>query len=242
MKLLGWLLLCIVSTCTARGDLTIVQKVEGAGPLAEMTIKIKGDKARIESSPQVTTIIDSKTGDMLNLMNDKKKYLRISGEKAKAVAEMATRFGGDKKSAEKPKLVPTGKKQTINGYEAEEYTCQTPQFKASYWIALSYPDSAGIVKQLQAMTPAAWSGAVNSMPDYRDFPGLPIRTNISMNGQNITSTVSAVKQDALPETQFSVPPGYEEMKMPDIGKMLGGKSPTQGNTQPTTKPESSAQP
>ena len=52
----------------ARADLTIVQKVEGAGPVADMTVKIKGEKARIDATPQISTIIDGKTGEMINLM------------------------------------------------------------------------------------------------------------------------------------------------------------------------------
>ena len=57
---------------TARADLTIVQKVEGTDGLHEITMKVKGDKARVEVSPQVTTILDAKTGELTNLLNDKK--------------------------------------------------------------------------------------------------------------------------------------------------------------------------
>src|ERR1700745_3102438 len=108
---------------TARGDLTIVKKVEGAGPVADMTIKIKGDKARIDASPHISSIIDSKTGDIVNLMNDQKAAVRVSAEKMKAVSEMINRFAdkNDKTPAEKPKLTATGRKETVNGYEAEEY-------------------------------------------------------------------------------------------------------------------------
>ncbi|MEP6936874.1 MAG: DUF4412 domain-containing protein [Chthoniobacterales bacterium] len=243
MKAARWLLLLSVSfLLPARADLTIVQKIEGAGSISEMTIKIKGDKARVEASPEVTTIIDSKSGEMLSLLNDKKKFLRISGDKAKAVAEMATRFGGEKQPQEKPKLTPTGKKETIGGYEAEEYSCVAPKFKASYWIAPQYPNSAAIVKQMQAMTPASWSAGITSMPDYRDFPGLPIRTNINMEGKQITSTITAVKQDPLPDAQFSAPADYQEMKMPNIGKMLGGKSEKTRDEPATNSPEPSARP
>ncbi len=175
-------------------------------------------------------------------MNDQKKFLRLSGDKAKAVAEMASRFGGKEQSAGKPKLKPTGRKETINGYETEQYTCETPQFKGSYWIATKYPDSVAIVKQLQAMTPAAWSEAMTSMPDYRDFPGLPIRTEVSMKGQKIKSTITAVKQDSLPEAQFIAPPEYKEMKMPNIGRMFGGKSATDREEPAATESPASARP
>jgi hypothetical protein len=69
-----------IATCAitaARADLTIVQKVEGVGAINEMTIKIKGDKARVDASPQVATIIDSKTGDILNILRDQKQFASI---------------------------------------------------------------------------------------------------------------------------------------------------------------------
>ncbi|HEX4640955.1 MAG TPA: DUF4412 domain-containing protein, partial [Chthoniobacterales bacterium] len=132
----------------ARADFTIVQKVEGKGQAHEITLKVKGDKIRMEATPQMTIIVDGKTGDTITLMNAQKKIIRISGDKAKAIAEMATKYGGAK--AEKPKLVATGKKMTVNGYEAVEYVADSKTFKAHYWIAPSFPDSTAILKQLQA--------------------------------------------------------------------------------------------
>ena len=43
---------------SARADFTIVQKVEGKGQAQEVTLKIKGDKVRMEANPQVTMIVD----------------------------------------------------------------------------------------------------------------------------------------------------------------------------------------
>src|SRR5437588_12733500 len=107
----------------ARADFTIVQKVEAKGKASEITLKIKNDKIRMEATPQMNMIVDGKTGDTITLMNAQKKFLRISGDKAKAIAELAAKYGGT--TAEKPKLTATGKKMTINGYEAEEYIGET---------------------------------------------------------------------------------------------------------------------
>ena len=53
---------CAVAISQTFADLTIVQSVEGMGPVSQMTMKIKGDKARIDVSPQMTMIIDAKNG------------------------------------------------------------------------------------------------------------------------------------------------------------------------------------
>ncbi len=132
MKLFGLSLL--IGACllvSARADLTIVHKVEGIGGGGEMTMKIKGDKMRIEVSPQITTIFDGKTGELTNLMNDQKAVVRISADKMKAAAEMINKFSSKKESAEKAKLVPTGKKETINGYETEQYAYDGPASSAA---------------------------------------------------------------------------------------------------------------
>src|SRR3954467_15849339 len=138
------LALLLVFSLSARGDFTIVQKVEGKEvegkrKTNEIVLKVKGDKIRLETNPQITMIVDGRTGDIITLMNAQKRIVRISGDKAKAIAEMATKYSGT--TNEKPKLVATGNKMTVNGYEAEEYVADTKMFKARYWIAPSFPNS-----------------------------------------------------------------------------------------------------
>src|SRR5438874_13839933 len=121
------LMLFAIVSFTARADFTIVQNVEGKGQNHEITLKIKGDKVRMEATPQMTMIVDGKTGDTITLMNAHRKFLRISGDKARAIAELAAKYGGP--TTEKPKLTATGKKMMINGYEADEYVGETKLFK-----------------------------------------------------------------------------------------------------------------
>src|SRR6266581_4329191 len=157
MKIAGYSMVLTISfLLSARADLTIVQKVERAGSATNMTIKVKGDKVRIEASPKVTTILDAKTGEVTNLMNDQKTVVRISAEKAKAVTNMINKFDVKKDGAGKVKLTPTGQKETVNGYETEQYTYDGPDFKATYWIASNYPDGAAILAQLQSIKSEFW--------------------------------------------------------------------------------------
>jgi len=225
------MVLTISFLLNARADLTIVQKVEGAGSATNMTIKIKGDKVRVEASPQVTTILDAKTGEVTNLMNDQKTVVRISAEKAKAVTNMINKFDAKKEGAGKVKLTPTGQKETVNGYETEKYTYDAPDFKGTYWIAPNYPDGAAILAQLQSITSEFWKTTNTTMPDYHDFPGLPIRTRMTMTKQSqptkpgatalggapeITTTIISANQDPISDAEFAVPSDFKETKLPDI--------------------------
>ena len=197
-----------------RADLTMLQKVEGAGQSGEMTIKIKGDKARIDGAPNVTTIIDAKTGEMTNLMNDRKTVVRISAEKMKAVAEMMGKFNKNEPAA-KAKLTPTGKKEKIGPYEAEEYVCETPNFKATYWLAPNYPEGAAILRQLQSINPQMWQTNSMGLPDYRDFPALPIKTTMSMGDNQVTTTIIKISQAPVDDAEFAVPKDFKEIQLPE---------------------------
>src|ERR1041384_8091032 len=220
------LILIAAFSVTARADFTIVQKVEGKGKSHEITLKIKGDKIRMEATPQMTMIVDGKTGDTITLMNVQKKIIRISGDKAKAIAEMAAKYGGT--TTEKPKLVATGAKMTINGYEAEEYVADTKMFKARYWIAPSFPNSVEIMKQLQTIIPAAWNDLAKGMINYRDLPGFPIRSQVTVGDDNIISTVVAVKMDPLSDADFVPPKDFQEVKIPNVE--MSGNNPVPAAT------------
>jgi hypothetical protein len=152
-------------------------------------------------------------------MHDQKMVVRTSAAKIKAAAELMAKSQGGKESAEKPKIVPTGKKETINGYQTEQYTCDAPHFKATYWIATNYPDGAVILKQLQAIKMDALNGPNSHMPDYRDFPGVPVKTVLAINGKEVVTKLDSIKQDALSDSEFAVPAGYKDLNMSDI---LGG--------------------
>ena len=225
------LVLTISFLLSARADLTIVQKVERAGSATNMTIKLKGDKVRIEASPQVTTIIDGKTGEITNLMNDQKTVVRISAEKAKAVTNMINKFDAKKEGPGKVKLTPTGQKETVNGYETEQYTYDGPDFKATYWIASNYPEGAAILAQLQSIKSEFWDAANAGAPDLRDFPGLPIRTRMTTTKHSqpakpggaalggateITTTIISANQNPISDAEFTAPNDFKETKLPDI--------------------------
>src|SRR6266480_3793364 len=89
-----------------------------------------------------------------------------------AATNMTIKVKGDKARFDKPRLTPTGQRETINGYETEQYTYDGPDFKAMYWIAPNYPNGAAVLAQLQSIKSEFWDAANTKMPDFRDFPGL----------------------------------------------------------------------
>ncbi len=229
-----------------RADLTIVysttvqpasqgQKVQttpnAIAAATNMTIKVKGDRARIDASSQISVIFDGRTGELINLLNDQKTVVRISPDKMRAIADMLNKFNSKQAGSEKPRLTPTGQRETTNGYDTEQYTYDGPDFKATYWIAPNYPNGAAVLTQLQSIKSEFWDAANTKMPDFRDFPGLPIRMRMIVATENlagghgadasghpteIISTITGVGLDSIADNQFTVPADFKETKLPDI--------------------------
>jgi hypothetical protein len=212
-------LVFLATLATTRADLTIVQKVDGTESAQRITIKVKGDKARVEVNPHITTIIDGKTGTLTNLLHDKKVVMEIPGDKAKAMAEMAKSFVKEEAPNQAAPRA-TGKKETINGYETEEYVTDSPKFHASYWVATKYPEYQNILQQMAVLQKGAFASVTQGMPDYKTLPGLPLRTVVKVSGQpEITSTIESISVAPLAASDFVAPEDYSEMKLPDfLGK------------------------
>jgi hypothetical protein len=229
--------LLLAAAVTARADLTIVQKVEMGATPGDMTIRIKGDKVRVDPAPQVSMITDNRTGDTITLMHDEKKALRMSGEKMKAAAEMVSKFSGSSSPAAPHKLTPLGRKEQVNGMSTDLYSIDTAVGKATYYIAANYPDAAAILQEMQATQPAAFANSTTHMPDFRDLPGVPVKIEMDAQKRHIVMTLVSIKRDPIPDSEFVVPPGYSDMKVPEIfgGKNLppSPKTPNQPPTQPT---------
>jgi len=189
-------------------------------------VKIKGDRERIDSPSKPSEIIDGKNGEMIHLMNDRKAFVKITADQVKAAAETIGKFDGAGKPG--PKLTATGKTETINGYPTEEYVFETPQYKASFWVAKTYPDGASILKEMQAPMSGAWKPSNMGMPDYTDFPGLPLRTVISMGNNQMTTTIVSIKKDPVNAAEFDVPRDFHELT-----KSTGAPPPRGGSSGPS---------
>jgi hypothetical protein len=224
MKLLGLVgVASLALFSTARADLTIVQKVESSGGPHEIKMKVKGDRARVDVNPQMTTIIDAKSGEVLNILYENKFFVRISAENAKAIADAAKALV-KQESVNPTTPTATGKKEKINGYETSEFVTDSASFHASYWVATNYPDYQKILDQMAILQKGAFAGLMKDMPSYQGLPGLPLRTEVKISGNPaIKSTIESVSLSPLPDKDFEVPAGFNEMVVP--GSLRGLKAP-----------------
>ena len=230
----------LVASASLRADLTLVQKVDMAGTPGEMTIKFKGDKVRVDPAPQMSMILDAKTGDTVTLIHAEKKAMRISGDKMKAAAEMVKKFAGATPAEQKSKLTPLGRKETVNGMPTDVFTTDTAVGKATYYIAANYPDAAAIMQEMKVAQPSALANSGTSIPDFRDLPGVPVKIEMDTVRGRVVMTLVAVKRDLVPDSEFSVPRDYTDVKMPDI--FSGRNPPEKMPASPRVAPIPSATP
>ena len=200
-----------------RADLTLVQKVDGMGQDMETTTKIKPGKIRVDASPATSIIMDTKGGNMISLMHAEKKYMRIPSQMAQAAIDSMKKMQGDQTGA--TAFTPTGKKETIDGFPSEEYTCTAGGTKLTLWLTKSLPDYQTALKEMaEAFNQGPMSAMMKNLGvDFGTLPGFPMRiTNEVQPGQTITNTVVSVSTKPIPDSDFDLPADYQELKMPSL--------------------------
>lgn len=216
--LLSTLALSAALLTAARADLTVVQKIEGSGQNLQSTTEFKGSKTRVDAAPGMSIIMDLKSGDMINVLREQKAYMKIPAALAQQAVDAMKKMSGEKGDA-KPDLKPTGKKDTISGYAAEEYSAVVAGKKMSFWLTKALPNWEGILKEMNAaMSQGPMAAMMQGMGlDMSALPGFPVRVaQDAGDGESITSTVISISAKPIPDADFAIPEGFKEMTMPTL--------------------------
>lgn len=201
-----------------RADIVIVQKVNGAGQDGEMTVKVSKDKVRADVSPLVSTITDAATGDTVTLMHAQKCYIVISAAASRVMIDQMTKVmqqSGSAPAASPAAPKATGRTDKINGYNAAEYTFSNGNIKATYWVAPDFPNAKDVSDAFAKFQKGSLADMTKAFaPDVRTLPGVPIRTEVEINGQKVVTEIESVKEEPVDPTEYQVPAAYTEMKLP----------------------------
>jgi hypothetical protein len=203
-----------------RADLVVVQKVSGIGGLTQMTLKLKDGKIRTEVAPEMSTIMDMSTGDMLTIMHSQKMYMKVSGEQSKKLMQSMLKQKENVSSVQPtqaPQLKSTGRHEKVSGYDTEVFTIDTDAMKGTFWVAKDVPGGDELKTMLKAMQKSPMGAMAAAMVQQPDLPGVPVKSEIQMgSGQKMTVTLVSVKQQAIDASEMAPPAGYTEMPMPSF--------------------------
>jgi len=217
MKKLAILSLLFSSLCV-RADTVVTEQVEAGGRNMTITLKIKGDKIRTDATPQMTTITDTDTGDTLMIVHPQKSYMTISGEMAKAMREQMMKMAPSAETAEKPKLVDTGKTEKVGNFNTEIFTMDTPTTNLTFWVTKDIPNYAMVNEQLKKLRGMSNSGSASiPVPDTSDMQGLSVKTQIVSKGKTVTITILSAEEKPIDDAEMAPPAGYTKMSMPSPG-------------------------
>lgn len=195
-------------------DLTVVQKTEGSMNAKELTLRIKGDKARADITPQISMITDLATGDTLSLNHTAKTMVRIPGTEAAKMRELSA---GLKPGAEPPKLTPTQRKEKVDNHDCQVFTWRVGELEVTDWIDPTYADWKTVLGELQRFQNAGLANSAQPlMPPLDQFPGMVVKREMNHKGTKTTSTLVSVKTDPLDAKIFETPEGYKEQPAPKL--------------------------
>jgi hypothetical protein len=198
----------------ARADVVIVQNIDGMGQSAQMTVTVGPTKVRTDVNPQISMITNTATGDVTTIMRSQQSYMVTTAAMSKAMMASAIAQTGTLSSTP-PAPVATGKTDKINGYDASEYTFSNGTLKCTYWICKDFPNAKTVTDALKKLQSGGLASITKGMtPDLSTFPGVPVKTEVEINGQKITTELVSATEQNIDPSQYEVPAGFTQIKMP----------------------------
>jgi hypothetical protein len=217
MKRLLLSLACFsLGTMVARADLVVVQKMDSAMMKGDITMKMKGDQARIESTggPIATTVIlDLKSNVMATLIPAQKMMMKANLADLKKMGEAQMKSQGVDLTTLKPK--DTGTKEKVGEWDCEIYELSMgPNMTVKMWISKDYPNAKAISEQMKKL-----SAAMSSNPAMAEInlDGVALKTEMTMGpGGKMTTSVVSIKEEPVADSEFALPTDYKEIPMPGV--------------------------
>jgi hypothetical protein len=227
----------LLAAAAQAGDLTVRQRTTTGGgrnaQTREETQYAHGNTLVIDG-PDERTIVDVGAKTMTIADKRRKTYFVLTFDQMRSQADAV-----QKKLEEMPRqergmmdemlgngapvtLQPTGKKETIAGYEATEYALTGGPFHGTVWTteALSLPDGVRKWRELSASATAQQGPGRQLAEALAHAKGVPLRTTMTATigpGTFSTSTEAIQVSTAPPPPDaLVVPPGFTKAAPPSM--------------------------
>lgn len=215
MKIFSSLFLVLVAAIAAHGDVVIEQKAEGPMLNAKMTLKIKGHLARTDTvagASSMTVLMDLKAEKMMVVVHDQKLIVEKDMKAVRQQMEAAQRAAGlDPSAVATPKA--TGAIEKVGDWAAEVYEFNLGNLPGKLWVAKDFPNGQALRDELKKVS-AANNGGFD--PNKLDVPGMIVKYQLSTQAGLITSTLLKANEEPVPDSEFLLPRGYNEIAQPPV--------------------------
>lgn len=195
-------------------DWIIIQKSSTDGKEQEMVIKVKGDKTRADVGKQMSVIADATSGEITMFMHEQKMMMKMNGDSMKGIMALASQMLG--KGEPPAKAEATGQKEKVGVYDTEIYTWTGKLGSGKFWVAKDFPGFKELNAVQDKLMKTMGNPAAAFVPQNSDFPGMVVKSEMTVMGKLAVSELVSAKQDPVSDDTFKAPEGYQEMKMPGL--------------------------
>ncbi|HSI14430.1 MAG TPA: DUF4412 domain-containing protein [Chthoniobacter sp.] len=210
------LVLPLLFVATASADWVIESTVESAKVNGVLTVKVKGDKVRMDIPNgrvgSVSSILDTKTGDTLQIVHASKMVMKMDGAAMKQMITNAREKSG-MKEGDAAELKPTGEKEKVGEYDCDIYNWTNGAITKKYWVAKDHPQAAALMAWEKQMR-SGFMGGLQAGPDTTKLPGPAIKTESTTAAGTVRSIITSIKEQEVDPKDFEVPEGYQTMGAP----------------------------
>lgn len=199
-------------------------RMTSEGMNSEPVVYVKGTRSRMDFSTggqQVYMVMDVEKGTAMMVMPGQRMYMVMD---AKAAAEqMAPAAQG--RAAPDIKIEPTGRKETVAGYECEHYTVTSAESVTDACLAKGMGSFMGVGG------PPSRGRGPDIPPELRELAtrfkdgGFLLKSETKVNGQTrMTMEVTKIEKKGVDGTIFDAPAGFQNMSgmMPGMGRRPPG--------------------
>lgn len=147
-------------------------------------------------------------------MHAQKMMMKMNGDSMKGIMALAGQMLGKSEAPAKP--VATGKMEKVGEYETEIYTWSGQLGSGKFWVAKDFKGFAELNAVQDKLMKALGNPAASFAPQNSDFPGMVVKSEMSVMGKTALSELVSVNTQDVDEAVFKAPEGYQEMKMPAL--------------------------
>jgi hypothetical protein len=204
-------LLLALLVYAAKADFILKYIVETSGQRFEETIKETETKQRTDF-PGYSIILSSTMNKATVLIHTSKTYMRVDNAFIRTIFDkLGVKFG----TGETMDFKPTGKTETINGYETREFKGNVGGIQMNVFATDSFQIGKGVEKMMRDWThsPVA-DGFQDVLAAMEKGTGWPIR--IVMENLGTTCIFESLKETSLDDREFAVPNDYGEFSLPEF--------------------------
>jgi hypothetical protein len=214
MKTFLFFAAAFLSFHSAWADWVISQKVSNDQTKdMPMSIKAKGDMARMDMGTELSLILDSKAEEAIMFLHPQKVMMRLNASNMKGIMALAGQQAATEPAA-KPKA--TGQMEKVAEHDCEIFTWEGKLGSGRFWVAKDFPHAKEMNELQDKLMKSMGNPMASQLPQNSDFPGMVLKSEMTVMGKaNLSELISAKKEPVSDET-FKTPEGYQEVKTPGL--------------------------